>query len=295
MSNTLLLLFLNRMGFLKATEAQMLRNVISLENLVKLQKTELEALLSRSLRRVTWDPYRFLRQAECDEKALRLFNISYMVYDEKGYPELLKEIDDPPFLIFYRGNLTDSNWFPIAIVGTRHPTQIAEQVTFELASELAQRGVLVVSGLAFGIDRQAHRGALLHGRTWAWLASSVENITPKQHTRLAHTILESGGLILSEYPPKTSAMKYQFFKRNRLISGMSRAVVLMQAPLKSGAMITARYAIAQNRELLVHPVGFHPTVGTGGLSLVDQGCPTISTAENILKEVGLWTRTSSSF
>lgn len=259
------------------------------EDWSRVSAAELGAILGRPFPG-DWNPAARLRQAEADHAELQRSRIRFFVFGDGGYPPLLEEIDDPPLLVFYRGQPSSTRGPFVAVVGTRHPTGRAERAAVEIGAELGRHGAVVVSGLAFGIDGAAHRGALLHGRTWAWLASSPDRVSPRAHTRLAHALLDQGGLLLSEYPPPTPALRGHFPLRNRLISGQSHAVVLVQAPLRSGAMITVRRALQQNRDVFVHRDGLHPTAGSGGMLLVEQGARVIASWDDLEKELPTWTR-----
>jgi len=252
--------------------------------MIRLSLGDMESILRRSLYRSRWEPEKAFRLSEVDWQKYQSEKISVAVFGSTSYPKPLTEIPDPPFLLFYRGK--DLGFFkhPVAIVGTRYPTKAAEEATYNLSSELAQAGCGVISGLAFGIDRQAHRGALEKGKTWAVLACGPERIYPAAHQKLGMDILESGGVLLSEYPPGTPALTHHFPLRNRIISGLSRSVVVVQAPRKSGALITAQYAIEHNRDLYVHEAGFHPDRGFGGQDLADQGATVIHDASEILQQ-----------
>lgn len=286
--NKVLLLLLHRSRTLHPTEALKLLEVFpNLEDWSKLGWQDVEAVLGRRLPYAKLSLRQELDEAQREGLLLEKYRQEFFVYGEDGYPPLLCEIPDPPLLVFYRGK-PQSRAKCAAIVGTRHPTQEAQNAAFELGARLAASGWVVVSGLAFGIDRQAHRGALIKGTTWAWLASSVETISPRSHTNLARAILDGGGLILSEHPPLTPPLRHHFPRRNRLMSGQSHVVILVQAPIKSGAMITARLALEQNRDLFVLREGLHPVAGSGGLALAEQGAKVIDVSTSLEKEVAGW-------
>ncbi len=286
--NRVLLLLLHRMeGLHPAEKLKLLQTFPAIEDWKFLQWQDLEAALGRRMADRGPSLAQRLALSESDCIDLEKHHQDFFIYGKEGYPVLLGEIPDPPLLVFYRGIPRNAPRY-VAVVGTRHPTQAAQQAAFELGARLASLGWVVVSGLAFGIDRQAHRGALVHGITWAWLASSVENITPKAHVPLARAILDGGGLILSEHPPGTPALRHHFPRRNRLLSGQCQAVILVQAPRKSGAMITARLALEQNREVLVLREGLHPVAGSGGLALAEEGARVIDVSANLEKEAAGW-------
>ncbi|MBD3328360.1 DNA-protecting protein DprA [Candidatus Peregrinibacteria bacterium] len=169
----------------------------------------------------------------------------------KHYPENLQNIFDPPKALYLSGKLNkDADY--ISIVGSRTPSSYGYRMAYVIANKLARLGVSIVSGLAFGIDAVAHKACMDAGMpTVAVLASSVDYVTPRSNQRLANQIVEKGGVLLSEYQNYDSAHKYRFLQRNRIISGLSRATIVIEAAEKSGALITADHAFEQNREVYV--------------------------------------------
>src|SRR3989344_7367046 len=162
---------------------------------------------------------------------------------DAGYPSLLSEIQSAPSQIFVRGLLPDSALPTVAIVGTRKATKDGRELARKTAMELAEAGVVVISGLAMGIDTEAHKGALkVKGITIAVLGNGIGSIYPAQNERLAKEILETSGTIISEYGSDEPSYKYRFIERNRIISGLSLGVVVIEAPEQSGALSTARFA-----------------------------------------------------
>lgn len=206
------------------------------------------------------------------------------------YPPLLREIAQPPETLWYRGTLLENEKNCFAVVGTRKPTYYGEEVTPKLAEELTLAGLTIVSGLATGIDALAHQAALKGGgRTIAVLGSGVddESLFPKENLGLMHRIIESGGLVLSEFPPGTPARKEHFPQRNRIISGISRGVLVVEAPPRSGSLITARYALEQDREVFAVPGPITSAYSWGPNFLILQGAHPVLKAENILDELGI--------
>jgi DNA protecting protein DprA len=175
----------------------------------------------------------------------------------------------------------------VGVVGTRQPSGAGRGAAFSLAFELAGLGVGTVSGLARGIDAEAHRGSLAEGgRTIGVLGNGIDRVFPASSVPIGRQILESGGCILSEYPPGEPPRPYHFPGRNRIISGLSRAVVVVQAPEGSGALITAEYALEQGRELLVHADGLEGPAGSGTRALVNDGAPAVRGAADVLARWG---------
>jgi DNA processing protein len=203
------------------------------------------------------------------------------------FPELLAAIPDPPVLLYHRGELACLRGAAIAIVGARRASSVALDFARGLAADLAGAGVVIVSGLALGMDAAAHSGALAaRGSTVAVLGSGVDRITPLANSALGEQILENQGLILSEYPPGTPAAAYRFPERNRLISGLALGVVVVEAGERSGSLITARLAAEQGREVMAVPAlpGYPNSAGSN--RLLKQGAVLVERAEDVLYAVG---------
>ena len=193
---------------------------------------------------------------------------------QEGYPELLKQIKAPPFTLFYRGNpeIVQSR-LCIAIVGTRSCTRYGASVAEKLAGDLAACGVTVISGMAEGIDSCANLGALkAEGKTVAVLGNGLDQAYPAHNGFLMEQILETGGLTLSEYPPNSPIQRSNFPARNRIISGLSQGVVIVEAPKKSGALITARFALEQDRDLFTVPGNITSYTSEGTNQLLKESC-----------------------
>ncbi|MDR2158738.1 MAG: DNA-processing protein DprA [Treponema sp.] len=239
--------------------------------------------------RISWsmDQVRFL--AGKDEKAARLRDMSHVSWTSAAYPPLLREIFDPPVLLFYRGTLPGPDRPLAAVVGTRHPSAGALAQAYDIGRSLGALGIPVVSGLALGIDAMAHRGSLEGGgKTVAVLGSGCDEVYPASNRALARRILENGGLLLSEYPPGTGPRKWHFPARNRIIAGLCRGVLVVEAPVSSGALITARFALEQNRDLWVASSGAAASpFGEGTAHLAAEGARVIHTAEEILEDWNL--------
>ena len=259
-------------------------------------RREIEALVGRRLA-ADWDIDLVRMLAERDSRASQLRGISWVSLQSPEYPPLLREIYDPPAVLFYRGRLPDAERPLAAIVGTRKPSPAATAQTIDIAGNLARGGISVVSGLALGIDAMAHRGNIEGGApTYAVLGSGVDEVYPASNRALARRVLETGGALISEYPPGTRPRKWNFPARNRIISGLCRGVLIAEAPEKSGALITARFALEQNRELWVASVGAGGADSPGGQltaafdrkgtqRLVEDGAEIVYSASDIL---GMW-------
>jgi DNA processing protein len=281
------LLALNRVAQLTPRERLALWQLFSApSDIFKLSKDELAGLLRRRIRGDWWQPGVFTRQAGQDLSELAQGRLQCLTWLDPAYPPLLKTIYDPPLVLYYRGNLPDWQKTYVGIVGTRHPTGAAGAAAFRLAWDLSRQGVGVVSGLAKGIDLEAHAGCLEgQGPCLAVLGNGIDAIYPPANRAVARRMLEKGGLILSEYPPGTPPLKYNFPARNRIISGLSRAVVVVQAPERSGALITADYALEQGRELVVHSAGLQGKTGAGTLHLFEEGAEAITGAGELLAKI----------
>ncbi|MDR0447355.1 MAG: DNA-processing protein DprA [Treponema sp.] len=219
------------------------------------------------------------------EKQLGIYRVEK---DSPLYPPLLREIFDPPAFLYCRGRLPDPEKAAVALVGTRHPSAAASMQAIALGREFARAGITVISGLALGIDSLAHRGCLEgRGCTAAVLGSSVDEIYPAVNRDLARRILKTGGSLLSEYELGTTPRKWYFPQRNRIISGMARATVIIEAPAASGALHTGRFALEQGRDLYVASSGISSPLGAGSRRLADEGCPVISHAADVFADWGL--------
>lgn len=219
--------------------------------------------------------------ALCEEQGIEI-----LTEQHASYPRLLREIHDPPGVIFIRGQILPSDGLAVAIVGTRHATQYGLLIAERLACGLAQRGICVVSGLARGIDAAAHRGALAAGgRTLAVLASGVLNIYPPEHCELADQVAARGALI-SESPPRAEPLSGMFPQRNRIISGMTHGTIVVEAADRSGALITARHAMEQGRQVFAVPGRVDSRMSHGCHRLLRDGAALVETADDVLQELG---------
>lgn len=202
------------------------------------------------------------------------------------FTRLLDSIHHAPKELFVRGTLPENRPPTVAIVGTRRPTRYGQEVASILARDLAKRGVVIVSGLALGIDAIAHRGALdAHGVTIAVLASGIDDITPRTNRALGEAIIEQGGAVVSEYEPGTPAFTSQFLARNRIVSGLSDAVIIVEAAARSGTLATATFALEQGRDVFVVPGNITSPLSAGCNQLLKQGATPVTCAEDILEVI----------
>jgi DNA processing protein len=206
--------------------------------------------------------------------------------DDDGYPALLRQIYDPPIVLYVRGAAEALLAPGIAVVGTRHPTPYGIGMAERLGCDLAARGLVIVSGLARGVDSAAHRGAINgKGSTIAVLGTGVDVIYPRENTRLAENILASGGAIVSEFALGTFAAPQNFPIRNRIISGLALGVLVVEAGEYSGTRITARNALEQNRELFAVPGNVTSKNAWGPNTLIKQGAKLTATWEDVFEEL----------
>ena len=209
--------------------------------------------------------------------------------EDRDYPKLLKKIKDPPKVLYYLGKIKEKeNCF--AIVGTRRYSPYGKQITLDIAGDLAETGLTIVSGMAPGIDTFAHQAVLeKRKRTVAVLGTGLDekSIYPKSNLKLAKKILETGGCLISEYPPGTSGAKFTFPQRNRIISGLSIGVLVIEAPEKSGALITAEFAFSQKRKVFAIPGSIYSRVSKGCHYLIKRGAKLVENANDILEELNL--------
>ena len=279
------ILALNRVSFLTPRERLSLINIFNDLSYVfhKLSKRDLESVLGRNIRSKLWNPEYILQLADNDFKELSSGRINCIFLGDKNYPAQLGEIYDPPIVLFCKGKMFDNNKETLGIVGTRQPTGNARKAAYMLGYDFAKLGMNIVSGLALGIDTEAHIGCLnADGITLAVLGCGVDIIYPAANRKIALQILNNNGMIISEFSPGTPPLKYNFPCRNRIISGLSHSVVVVQAPKRSGALITADYALEQGRELYVHSAGVNNNTSAGTKALAESGANIINTYEDVL-------------
>lgn len=224
------------------------------------------------------------------ESAERL-GVKLISFWDEAFPEYLKRIHDAPVLLFYKGRIDYINIGGIAIVGTRNATQSGRRTADSFARELAQRSIPVISGMARGIDTVAHKGALaIGGPTIAVLGAGLDIIYPPENNKLFESISDSG-LILSEFPMHTEPINSNFPKRNRIISGLSDGVVVVEAGLKSGALITAYLALEQGRDVFAVPGNIYNPQSKGCHHLLKQGAKLVENTIDILEAFTQWVST----
>ena len=200
------------------------------------------------------------------------------------YLQIIDTIAKCPETLYFIGRLPEKRRPTVAIVGSRKPTAYGREVTYQLAFDLAKQGVIIVSGLALGVDGIAHRATLdAGGTTLAVLANSVDSIYPSTHINLSKDIIKSGGAMISEYEPITEARDFQFLERNRIVSGLSDAVIVTEAASRSGTLSTVMHALEQGREVFVVPGNITSPMSAGCNNLIKQGAHPITCAQDVLE------------
>ena len=260
------------LGVVKAPE-ELIANPDLAEQLPPLR----EALLSKDVIESTLEEIAVWRKK----------GIQLVALGTDGYPSFLAAIFEPPPILFYKGQLScpDSAPARIAIVGSRKADRSGVEIAGALARELAALGTVIVSGLAYGIDCQAHLGAMAAtgGVTWAVLGSGVDLIYPASHHQVAQQILQSGGALLSQFEPGTKPFPQNFLNRNRVIAGLAEGVIVVQAAERSGSLVTARYAMEEGREVMVIPGAITDPLYVGSNRLIKQGAYLVTNLTDVLE------------
>lgn len=251
---------ISSISFLTLREKVLLRkNIDSLDNLVILSKSDIGEIVGRVSKNALWNPGETILLSERSWKLMDSLHINGVMYSESSYPALLRETVNAPYMLFYRGNLDALNKKCISLVGTRYISKDSAEGAYKFARDAALNDYCVVSGLANGIDSFAHKGALasrIKSSTAAVLPCGIDTIVPGGNKKLSEAILQSDGIILSEYIPGCPAESWRFVQRNRIIAALSPATVVIHAPPASGALITADFALDFNRDLFFHSSGF---------------------------------------
>lgn len=223
------------------------------------------------------------QQVLSDQDSMAQAQIHVLTLNDDLYPPLLKETDNAPALLYVKGDPSYLSQPQIAVVGSRKASQQTLQLTHRWASELSQAGLIITSGLALGVDGAAHQGAIdIHRPTIAVLAHGMDSLYPQRHNAMAAAI-EGCGALVTEFPLGVPAKREHFPRRNRIISGLSLGLLVTQAALKSGSMITAQYAIEQNRDVFAVPGNVHDTQVAGCHALIQQGAYLASCSADILQ------------
>lgn len=226
------------------------------------------------------------KQVEQDIAWLQADDRHVITIADPRYPPLLKQISDPPCLLYVQGDVDLLSQWQLAIVGSRNPSVSGKNTAFDFAQFFAGGDVVVTSGLALGIDAAAHKGALAgQGKTVAVVATGLDRVYPAKHRELAHQIAASGAIV-SEYPLGTSPRAELFPRRNRIISGLSLGTLIVEAAIQSGSLITARMAMEQGREVFAIPGSIHNPLARGCHQLIREGAKLVEKAEDVIEELG---------
>lgn len=246
-----------------------------LEEISYITKRNIDAILKREYR----------EQAKVHLENIYKNDIEVITINDENYPALLRNIYDPPVVLYAKGKIQKDN-INIGVVGARRATQYGLNIAYDMADEIAQHKVTVVSGLARGIDTYAHKGALKNkNRTVAVLGCGLDIVYPFENKDLFNEILKDG-MIITEYLPKTRPSPYNFPARNRIISGISRGILVVEAGIKSGSLITADFALEQGRDVFAIPgnIGYKNSEGTN--TLIKEGAKLVTSAQDILEDIG---------
>lgn len=228
-----------------------------------------------------------LFQSVKQEQSLAAQNgIDIICFDDPSYPDLLKQIRRPPPILYVKGDVDALSLPQISIVGSRSPSFTGQEITQEFSQALAMAGFTITSGLALGIDGIAHRAALEgNGSSVAVLGSGLLSIYPKRHVLLADQIVEKGGALVSEFPLLAAPQKHHFPQRNRVVSGLSYGVLVVEAALKSGSLITARFALEQDREVFAVPGSIKNPLAQGCHAMIKSGAKLVENVRDIVSEL----------
>lgn len=222
--------------------------------------------------------------AKCMAQWMSVNDVKFIPITSLQYPELLKQIVRPPIGLFVRGNIEVLSSAQIGFVGTRSPTSYGRQMTQEIINNMRHTPMTITSGLAVGIDGEAHKLAMENGLpTIAVMATGMQNIYPKRHKLLAERICHYGCLV-TEFPPDVPPIQHNFPRRNRIIAGLSRGLVVVEAALKSGSLISARYAMEENRDVFAVPGNAFSPLSEGCNALIKQGAKPVTSAADIVSE-----------
>jgi DNA processing protein len=279
-------LALNRMDKVgPRTVAQLKKRWPDLKILFERSKSQLEeagipSLLANTISRFD------LRVIEADLNWLNSGADHHLLtWESEHYPNLLKEITDPPIVLYVKGQLSAFDQTKLAVIGSRNPSVPGCENARFFSRELAKQGITIVSGLALGIDAQAHLGCLeAKGQTIAVMGTGIDCIYPRRHVKLAEQVRQNG-LLVTEFPLKSPPIAGHFPQRNRIISGLSLCTLVIEATIKSGSLITARMALEQNRDVLAVPGSIHNPLARGCHYLVQQGAKLITSVADVLDEL----------
>ncbi|MCL2763767.1 MAG: DNA-processing protein DprA [Treponema sp.] len=282
---SLLPLIISLLPELRITEKILLLTEFDSEEKLFIQsKKDIEKIIGRQLKSF-WDISEYCERAGSIDTICKVRSFKWVSWTDEDYPPLLRETYDPPPVIFYRGVLPNPEKSLLGMVGTRRPSPQAAEQAYKIAGNIGRNGVSVISGLALGIDAMSHRGNLIGGAPgYAVLGCGIDEFYPSANRPLAKRILDSGGAVISEYPPGFRPCKWSFPARNRIIAALSRSVLVVEAPKKSGALITAAFALEQGKDLFVASSGIKKDLfdREGTIKLADDGAEVIHSSCDVL-------------
>ncbi|MCF7945290.1 MAG: DNA-processing protein DprA [Spirochaetia bacterium] len=251
---------------------------------INLHTEDISKIIRRNYRSKRFFPEEILTEADEILITVQKRGYHFIHFLDTAYPPQLREIYNPPYLLYAWGELYEQSKPSISIVGTRRSTEKADIAAFGMGLECAYSGIPVVSGLAAGIDSASHSGAVrADGISIAVMGSGLNHIYPQCNRKLAERMVDRGGCILSEFIPEEKPLRYNFPKRNRIISGLSRSTIVIQAPEKSGSLITADYALEQGRDVFIHKTGTSHRFYNGTKRLAEEGAPVISSIKEVFE------------
>jgi DNA processing protein len=259
----------------------------SAESVFHARRTELESLRLKPETIESLVKREFHDKAEEELREVRDLGGDVLILDDGSYPNLLREISDPPITLYVKGDWQSCLDAPcVAVVGSRRCSTYGENASLMLSRDLAEKGICIVSGLARGIDSAAHKGAIeAGGKTVAVLGTGIDNVYPKENARLVEQILASGGAVVSQFPLGTPPLKDNFPYRNRIISGLSLGVLIVEASERSGSLITARLAMEQNREVFAVPGNITSRNSFGTNFLIKSGAKLVQQWQDVVTEL----------
>jgi DNA processing protein len=267
--------------------AKLLQRFGSAENVFHATRNELESLRLRAESIESIQNKEFHEKAEAEIERVKTLGGDILVLDDGSYPFLLREISDPPITLYVQGNWQACFDAPcVGVVGSRRCSTYGENASLMLSRDLAAQGICIVSGLARGIDSAAHRGAIeAKGKTIAVLGTGLDSVYPKENAKLTEEILASGGAVVTQFPLETPPLKENFPYRNRVISGLSLGVLVVEASERSGSLITARLATEQNREVFAVPGNITSKNSFGTNYLIKDGAKVVQQYKDVIEEL----------
>lgn len=266
------------------TIQKLLKKYGSTDKIYNLTKEELLEVVGEKIAKEILD-LKYKENLESELIYLKRNNIELISIMDSRYPKKLQEIYDKPICLYVKGNVEILNSFSIAIIGCRNNTEYGEQMARKIVQDLVQKNVVTVSGLARGIDSIAHKATVeKSGKTIAVIGSGLDNLYPKENIKLARDIIENGGAIITEYPIGTKPEKMNFPARNRIISGISNGIVVVEAKKKSGTMITVDFALEQGKEVFCVPGNVTSKNSEGTNELIKEGASIVTKVQDILQE-----------